>query len=357
MNSNSIREITKRQFDAFCYVRAPRLRYMGEEVAWFDAYSRKLLGTIFMDHYDKDFGFVILGRDKRKVFRLIDICDEFVPTIEEAIEALLKSFAKYENDGKNIYEQGDEKALLNEVLIPLVPEDKLHEYFKYLISEERFEAARNLINEIVYTYVDVDGNYVKSFQTTGFDARLWELYLYVFLHNSGFLIDSNFTAPDYCISYFDEKMAIEAVTVNPSPGFDEPGPQDLIESHLLSLDYMPIKYGSPLFSKLQKKYWEKDHVKEKPFILAIHDYHIAASANNLGSMTWSRSALSDYLYGYRMKVTIENSKLINHFEDTGDGIKPVLEKIHEHNYKGKKIPSGFFFSARWGECQCSFVFK
>lgn len=84
---------------------------------------------------------------------------------------------------------------------------------------------------------------------------------------------------------------------------------------------MPIKFGSPLFSKLCHKYWEKDHVQGHPLIFAIHDYH------NDNSMTWSRTALSEYLYGVRVRYV--------------DG-KPTQEKIEFHEWDGKKIPSAFF---------------
>ncbi|WP_276500681.1 hypothetical protein [Terrimonas pollutisoli] len=338
-----IREITKRQFDAYCYVRAPLLRYMATEIAWFEAFDKKLMATVTRDHSDEDYGFVILGRDKQKVFRAIDFCRKFYTTPEEAISYLKIALIPYENDGKEIYEQGDEKALPNEILIPQVPAEKLHAYFKIMIEQQGYEAARNLIKEIVYSYVDVDGNYIKDFQTTGFDARLWELYLHVYLHTAGFKIDNSYQAPDYFISYFGDQLAIEAVTVNRSSTFDEPAPKGALEVLKLNRDYMPIKFGSALYTKLQKKYWVKDHIKGKPFILAIHDFHMPATMDSLGSMTWSRDALADYLYGYRMKITInDDGDIVRHIHDNGHGVEPVMEKIESHTWKSKTIPSNFF---------------
>lgn len=90
-------------------------------------------------------------------------------------------------------------------------------------------------------------------------------------------------------------------------------------------DYMPIKYGSSLYSKLQKKYWERPHVKGKPLIIAIHDYHMP------GSMTWTRNALVEYLYGKRVRVkTIDGNRSV------------VVENIEFHTWQGKNIPSNFF---------------
>lgn len=89
---------------------------------------------------------------------------------------------------------------------------------------------------------------------------------------------------------------------------------------------MPIKFGSPLYSKLTKKYWKKEHVRGKPLVIAIHDYH------QTGSMVWSRTALSEYLYAKRIRLTKDNN-----------GNKSIIkEDIDFHEYEGKKIPSGFF---------------
>ncbi len=48
-------------------------------------------------------------------------------------------------------------------------------------------------------------------------------------------------------------------------------------------------------------------LKEKPLIIAIHDFHMT------GSMGWSRTALSEYLYGRRIRFLDKNDekKLIN----------------------------------------------
>ena len=87
-----IREITKRQFDAYCYVRAPLLRYIAEEVAWFEAFNKKIMATVTRDIADNDFGYVILGRDTQKVFRATELCKTFYPSREKAIEVLKYHF-------------------------------------------------------------------------------------------------------------------------------------------------------------------------------------------------------------------------------------------------------------------------
>lgn len=123
-------------------------------------------------------------------------------------------------------------------------------------------------------------------------------------------------------------MCIEAVTVNPTGGTepDEP-PSSPEEVQERSRDYMPIKFGSALFSKLRRRYWEKKHVAGHPLIFAIEDFH------QPGSLLWSRIALVTYLYGYR-----------HTWGKDKNGKRTITpEKIETHQYGDKKIPSGFFF--------------
>ena len=339
-----IKPISLRRFNAYCFVRMPYLQLSFKEIAWFEAFNVKMLGTIVIDT-DGEYNYMILARDKRKIFRAWDFGMECFKTKEEAEAAMIDAFAKYENDGQIVYEQGDEKNLPNEFLISQVPEEKLHPYYKTLHTKGH-EGAKNLINEIIYSFVDVDGNYLKDFQTTGFDGRLWELYLYTYFHFAGFDMNRDYKAPDFFLSYWGEEFAVEAVTVNKSEQFDEPNPKSQKDAFLLSLDYMPIKYGSSLTSKLYKKkrYWDNEHVKGKPFILAVHDFHQPSTMTQLGSMTWSRNALIYYLYGVRPEYRIEpDGGLIFGVVNTKDGVSMAFQPSNAHQWKDKEIESGFFY--------------
>lgn len=324
-----MREITKRQFDAYCYARQPQVRMTAKEVAWFEEANRKLLAAVILDLTDGDYGYIILGRDSRKMFRCIWVSQKFYDSVREAAEALKSDLQKYVEDGMDVYPQGDEKEAPDEIFEKVVPDTKLHPYFKVLVGEPRFEAARNVIREIIYSYTDPDGHYIKEFQTNGFDARLWELYLYVYFHNEGMRIIRNKPSPDYHLSYYGYEVLVEAVTVNPSQNTarpDAPPPKTQEEVLEQTDNYLPIKFGSALYSKLEKKYWELPHVSGKPLVFAIHDYHA------LGSMMWSRTALSEYLYGMRTRIGLDaNSKEV-----------ATYEPIEKHEWNGKVIPSGFF---------------
>jgi hypothetical protein len=141
-------------------------------------------------------------------------------------------------------------------------------------------------------------------------------------------LSRDYKAPDYLCNKFGNTVYIEAVTVNPTQNGEvksrSPEPEELRRR---LENFMPIKFGSALFSKLRKKYWKKEHVKGNPLIFAIHDFHEERS------MLWSSSALPIYLYGLR--------HICN--RDSSGKLSITYEKVKKHKWGGKEIPSGFFF--------------
>jgi len=343
-----MKSISKRQFDAFCYVRQAATSLFSEEILWFESGDKKVLAIVIQDLSDGKYGYVILGRDARNLFRAIEVSPDFKSSIPNLLDDLSIRLHYYCHDGQPNYPQGDEISKPTQIFKPVYEEDKLHCYFIKLAQESTYEAARNLISEIAYSFEDVDGNYIEQFQTTGFDARLWELYLHVFFNNSGFSIDKSKNVPDYCLEKLGEECFVEAVTVGANEQFDLPNPHSAEEVVEYSKDYMAIKFGSALFSKVNRKnkYWEIEHVKGHPFILAIHDYHQPPDTSSPASMTWSRAALSNYLFGIRDVVEFDvNGKPSSAMEETKNGLIPKMEVIKEHRFKHKVIPSNFFEQA------------
>lgn len=338
-----MKQITARRFDALCYVRAPYMHLMAAEVRHYETADLTNLGLVVFDRTDRDFGYIILGRDQRKIFRALEVGDAWFRTPDEAEAALKESIQRYESDGMTAYPQGDEIKPTLDIFESVVPEQHQHQYFKALIDSDHREAARNLIQEIAYSFVDVDGNYVEQFQSTGFDQRLWELFLYVLFHKAGFEIDNSHPVPDYSLSKFGLSVFVEAVTVGQNPDFDVPA-NSAAEIAELSKDYMPIKFGSPLFKKLSRKtkYWDLPHVAGHPFVLAIHDYHGLATQDTPGSMTWSRAGLVNYLYGVRDDVVVDGDRVSPRMVVGRTGLEPAIRVVAEHTHKTKTIPSRFF---------------
>lgn len=68
----------------------------------------------------------------------------------------------------------------------------------------------------MHWYEDADGNFGEQFQTTGFDARIWELYLFAALSEAGYIIDKSAPAQDFAAVGPLGEFLVEATTVNPS---------------------------------------------------------------------------------------------------------------------------------------------
>lgn len=332
--------LTHERYNAYvAWARSPIFEAFGEELEFFAEPAGSLIGVLIKDRTDRDFGYVVLGRDLKKRFRCID--NQVSMNRTDARHALFKSMQRHAQSGEKVFPQHDEeddKAGVN-LLKPLVSEEKLHRSFKLLVNAEHWVPARSMIEEMMNHLVDVDGNFAEQFQTTGFDTRIWELYLYAALLELGLFVKKEHEAPDFEVSRGGKKVFVEAVTVGPSPN-DPPLPpavdghpslrtqeeiRDLIKTRA------PIRFGSALYSKLNRKapkipYWDLEHVKGHPLVFAIADFHEDQS------MTWTSPALLEYLYGVTHEFLYdENGQLV---------ITPLELKTHEYN--GKQIPSGFF---------------
>lgn len=296
---------------------------VARELAWYEEAGEKILGLVALDLPDQDYVCYVLGRDAKGRFRAVWLeCS--LESQERATAILEQKLAEVANAPPEEFHQGDEVGRPVDFFTPIVPPERQHKVFSTLIGSRGYSPARALIGEMMHYFEDVDGNFVQQFQSGGFDARLWELYLYALMNELGYGLDRSFPAPDYHCQGLRGDFFIEAVTVNPSsdaPEAEGPGREAYFEH------YVPLKYGSALFSKLKKKYWELPHVSGYPLVLAIQDFHAPHA------MAWSNSALVEYLYAIRQTERV-NSEGKNEI---------VSEPVTEYKREGKSpIPAGFF---------------
>lgn len=333
-----VKQISVERYNAFiAWTRSPIIPQIGEEVEFFSNNPETLIGVIVKDRTDRDFGFVLLGRDLKGRFRCINVNCSM--NLTQARHSLFNAFKKENQSGLDVFPQGDEsldKAGVN-LFEGKVPENKQHRSFQLLSTLPYWAPARRIMSEMMRHYVDVDGNFVEQFQTTAFDSRVWELYLYAALLELGLFVNKEHEAPDFEVSFGRQKIYIEAVIVGPSPNDPpleagdnkEPFKRTHEEIKELLKTRVPIRFGSALYSKLNRKnkYWDLEHVKGHPLVFAVADFH------EEHSMTWTSPALLEYLYG-----------VTHDFIFDADGqlvITPI--KIDTHEYQGKVIPSGYFF--------------
>ena len=326
-----IKPLDKKRFDAFVQQsRSPATSYISEELSWWSTPDESVIGVVVQDIIDDDYAGIVLGRDDTGQYRAFDL-SSFFGDPGEARDWLHRAMKWHARDADRVFPQGDTRKAVD-FFSPVVPESRMHPYFVVLRDSDAHLPAREILNLIAPHFHDVDGNFVEQFQTTGFDSRIWELYLHSYLVEEELFISRKYTAPDFIVEKDGEKIGIEAVIVgrkvsNPARYFKLHPRQALhIDVRTEHENAMPIRFGSPLFTKLQKKYWELPQIKNCPLVFAIADFH------DDQSMTWSSTALINYLYGVKHDFHYDNSgKLV---------ISPI--QIEKHVLDGKEIPSGFF---------------
>jgi hypothetical protein len=329
--SSSLKKIGRQRFEVYVsHTRNPMVLGLVEEIAWYENYNRTLFGLIALDLTDKDFNVVILGRDENRKVRCCELQISFT-SFDSAESWMKQKVDEMEQSGETTFPQGEEYREFD-LFKPI--KKNLDQYFKIVNEMPTHIAAKTLIQEITPHFFDIDGNFIEQFQTTGFNSRLWELYLFSYFNEEQLEIIKEYNAPDFMLSDGRFEVGLEAVIVsnresnniNKMPNFEP----EFIKDELI--DKMPLRFGSSLKSKCDHTdknglhYWEYEHTKGKPFIIAIADFHEASS------MVWSQPALYKYLYGYEYAYE----------RDENGNLTIIPIKVESHMKGSTVIPSGFF---------------
>ncbi len=298
-------------------------------LSFWSAANERLLAMIFASTDFSDVGATLIGRDENGRYRPF-AHQKRLPTrraAEDAIQGKLGEEAL--TTMIEFTTLTDQPAGVD--FFEAIPGVALHPAFVYLRDGATQRAARELLTELGRWTPDLDGNLVRDFQTTGYSARVWELYLRFAFRAMGVTIRHEYAAPDFCLRRGSEEVFVEAVTVNAADTLSSvlgsgPPPDPPADFWAFIEKEMPIKFGSPLHSKMQKRYWEQPHVAGKPFALAIADFHAP------GTMVWSHTAMPIYLYGRSAIVDVDENgkkrgmeKLVEAFDKGGVTIAPFFE--------------------------------
>lgn len=316
-------EISKMRFDALAgYVRVPHIMTLLQEAAWFADGDERLLGLVVWDRNDHDFGWVVLGRDSKQRFRAITQ-DSSLPTFDAARDRLGDVMVVLQSQADDAFHQCDESGKPVDFFAPLAPRDRLNSSFKTLAEHARFSPARELIAAMMRFHEDADGNFIEQFQTSGFDARLWELYLYATSVELGYARNPDAPVPDLLLEGPLGRLAIEATTANPPQGIATPQPRDEAQIRAYLDGYAPIKLARALKRKLYhpRRYWLEQEVADAPFLIALQDFHAPAA------MTRIVPIATEYVFGVRHSIV---------------GGRRRIERIGEHVFGTAREPSGFF---------------
>ena len=323
-----MKKISENRFNAYvCFTKDPRSAFIYDEVSWYENSQQTLLGVILFDRIDGNFSAGIHKRNDLNQFVFEDCMTAFDN---------IKDAKKWLSEKILLLEKISDSPKVNKLFIPLYDDTKLHLYFKYLNNEIQYSAAKELLSEIVPHFYDVDGNFVEQFQTTGFNSRLWEIFLMCYFNEEGLDINRKYSAPDFLLTNFEQEIALEAVTISKKGQiipFDDLSKQTEEYINEQNENDVPLMYGNSLYTKTTHTneqglhYWEYEHTKNKPFVIAIADFHEEFS------MSWTMEALVSYLYG---------EKHLPQYDKDG---KLLIEykKINSFKKKnGEDIAAGFF---------------
>lgn len=280
------------------FTRNPKVKATTEELEYYTSDDEELIGFIAKDKIDGTFHACLLDRDSRKKYCIVKItidCDT-IPQARRALEELMESYVRDDVALKR-------KESANDFFTPVAKQAQWHPYFKLLKESGSFSAAKKVIEELSYHFEDRDGNFVDQLQSkNGFDARIWELYLWCYLREEEFNFNYDHEAPDFLIEKWGQIVAIEAVHIKrqkKSLNAFKTASVDEIKRKLQ--DEIPLLFGSSLYSKLQhtyksQAYWDLEYVRGNPLVYAIADFHDDMS------MTWSFPGIVSILYGMDQQV-------------------------------------------------------
>lgn len=335
-----IKPLSKERYEAFIgYTRNPMILFFTQELEYWSDANERVIGLLSLDNTDEDFSITILARDERRKFRAIDI-KVSIDNIEVARNKLFDKISEWavKPDHEYYQESDDDIGVDLFKKLPDVDDERLHPSFKALRDTEGLSPAKGIIAEVMPHYIDIDkGQFVKQFQTSGFNQRVWELYLFCFLNEELFERNGEYNRPDFYVEKMNNIVGIEAVTVGQVENREKiPNIKDLEKF----TEYMRIRFIRALKKKLkhQSPYWLETHMTDIPFVLAIADFHFGAQikANlhevNPPSSSASRVALIECLYGYRLEA----------LKDKHGYIYQNLVKIEDENSIRQSRDFGFF---------------
>ncbi len=174
-----------------------------------------------------------------------------------------------------------------------------------------------------------DPQFVRDFQTAGFDARVFELYLAATLRSLGWSVGGKGGRPDFRCRGSGLEFYVEAGTAN-SPGNPKPpaSKEEYIARFVASTDHwdeVAVRFGAVLRSKAKKRYQELPHVVGKPIVIAVQAFF------GPGALLFNELPLVRYLYD---KALVE--------VDSAGAVSTTDAAVGYHVGDTKTIKSGWF---------------
>ncbi len=163
-----------------------------------------------------------------------------------------------------------------DLFTPLIEESKFHSNYRSILKSVK-KPERDELSRWAEGFPDRDGKFVKQFQET-FNSSFWEIYLHAVMKEYGFALNWKHNSPDFNIKTSKQQFTIEATTANTADGKENEWERMLTLEELNNISFNKmnmesiIRLSNALISKYRlykAKYSKLDHVKKKPFVVAI----------------------------------------------------------------------------------------
>lgn len=172
-----------------------------------------------------------------------------------------------------------------DLLTPIVEKNKEHKNFTTILERASTSAKSNLLSW-AKNFPDRDNKFIKEFQTT-FNSSFWELYLHRLFEEYQFAFNWDNSAPDFHLNVNGSEFIVEATTANKADDerpnewekeepLSNPFNKKAYDHYLNNMNeanrYSIIRLSNGILSKYRKflkSYSNLDHVKNKPFVIAI----------------------------------------------------------------------------------------
>lgn len=158
--------------------------------------------------------------------------------------------------------------------LPIVDEGRFHPHFRALLDPLR-GTDRAEFQRWAEGFPDRDGKLVSEFQIS-FNTVFWEVYLYAAFRAYGFAFDWRHRSPDFALEGHEQKFVVEAVTANAAQGKLNEWDKTYADFGELDIDRLNkeaiVRLSNSILSKYlkyERDYARLDHVKRKPFVLAV----------------------------------------------------------------------------------------
>jgi len=162
-----------------------------------------------------------------------------------------------------------------DLFTPVTDTSKLHPNFIGTLKEFS-KGVREVLEGWSNGFIDRDGKFIYEFQTT-YNSSFWELYLFAVLRHLEIKVDFRYNAPDFVAKNYN--LVIEATIASNAhddiPEWEKKFNKLTSENSFDVYGQATIRLSNAFqakFDKYIRNYSKLEHVKGKPFIIAISNY-------------------------------------------------------------------------------------